>query len=162
MLPNGDMEIVFSFDTTVSMSLVNPVLQNVLERLFADIPGLKVAIFVRDYCDSRTTYVSKFVNFTNDVQELCKFAKNTGKTGGGDPNECHELVLHQVRSKLNWTPGTQRALVLIGRTNSHKPGHINGINHLSLDWIQETQKLREMVSLPFYNFFLSTKIEEHI
>ena len=163
MLPNGDMEIVFSFDTTGSMSCcletVRQVLQDVLERLFADIPGLKVAIFAHgDYCDARTSYVTKFVNFTNNVQELCKFAENTGPTGGGDADECYELVLHEVRTKLNWTPGTQRALVLIGDANPHEPNyrHYQGKDGLKLDWRHETQKLKEMVSLLLYlSFFIS-------
>ncbi len=40
-------------------------------------------------------------------------------TGGGDWEECYELVLHQVQTQLNWSPGSQRALVMIGDAIPH-------------------------------------------
>ena len=49
-----------------------------------------------DYCDTNT-YVTKWVDFTNDQKALCKFVNTVGATTGGDYPECYELVLHQVR-----------------------------------------------------------------
>ncbi|XP_053395001.1 uncharacterized protein LOC128555732 [Mercenaria mercenaria] len=142
-LPNGPMEIVFSFDTTGSMSsCLNEVrgrIADMAQRLQADIPGIKMAVFAHgDYCD-RHNYITKFVDFTDDVAKLVDFAQNVSSTGGGDADECYELVLHEVRTKLSWTPGSQRALVMIGDCNPHEPNYPD--NKLKLDWRMEADEL---------------------
>ena len=48
-----------------------------------------------DYCD-KNNYITKWVDFTNDEKSLCKFVNGVSSTGGGDWEECYELVLHQV------------------------------------------------------------------
>lgn len=142
-LPNGPMEIVLSFDTTGSMSgCLNEVrgrVSDMVQRLQADIPGIKMALFAHgDYCDSHN-YVTKYVDFTDNVVELVDFAQNVKSTGGGDSDECYELVLYEVRTKLSWTPGSQRALVLIGDCNPHEPSYPQ--NKLKLDWRKEADAL---------------------
>ncbi|KAK3610616.1 hypothetical protein CHS0354_009075 [Potamilus streckersoni] len=142
--PAGLMEVAFSFDTTGSMSScldeLRSRLQDMVQRLQADIPGIRIAIFAHgDYCD-HTTYVTKYVDFTDNVAELCNFVKNAGPTGGGDADECYELVLYEVRTKLSWTPGSQRLLVLIGDSNPHKPNYPQ--NTMKLDWKAEVKKLK--------------------
>ena len=62
-LPNGPMEIVFSFDTTGSMcSCLDEVrgrVQDMVQRLQSDIPGIRIAIFAHgDYCDA-SRYITK-------------------------------------------------------------------------------------------------------
>ena len=59
-----------------------------------------------DYCDKDSTYVTKFLDFTTDKAKLVKFVKDVKGTGGGDFEECYELVLQQARQKLSWAPGT--------------------------------------------------------
>ena len=148
-LPSGPMEIVFSFDTTGSMmSCLNEVrgrVQDMVQRLQSDIPGIKIAIFAHgDYCDAKSTYVTKYENFTDNIAQLCKFVKFVKATGGGDADECYELVLHQVRTELSWTPGSQRALVMIGDSNPHGPRYPQ--NKLKLNWRNEADELGKMVS----------------
>ncbi|KAL3852846.1 hypothetical protein ACJMK2_016459 [Sinanodonta woodiana] len=143
--PGGLMEVVFSFDTTGSMSSyleeVKGRLQDMVQRLQADIPGIRIAIFAHgDYCDLHN-YVTKYVDFTDNVADLCEFVKNVGSTGGGDSDECYEFVLHEVRTKLSWTPGSQRVLVLIGDANPHEPNYPQ--NSMNLDWRVEADKLME-------------------
>jgi hypothetical protein len=46
-----------------------------------------------------------FQNFTDDEAVLVRFVEEVGSTGGGDADECYELVLRQARTKLTWTPG---------------------------------------------------------
>lgn len=145
-LPNGPMEIVFSFDTTGSMSgCLNEVrgrVSDMVQRLQADIPGIKMAVFAHgDYCD-RHNYITKFVDFTDDVAKLVDFTQNVSSTGGGDSDECYELVLHEVRTKLSWTAGSQRALVMIGDCNPHEPSYRD--NKLKLDWRVEADELGKM------------------
>ena len=142
-LPNGNMEIVFSFDTTGSMSScldqVRGRVSDMVQRLQADIPGIRIGIFAHgDYCDA-STYVTTYVDLTDDVVKLVDFVKNVRSTGGGDADECYELVLHEVRTKLSWTPGTQRALVMIGDANPHEPNYPQ--NKMKLDWRKETDAL---------------------
>ena len=146
--PGGPLEIVFSFDTTGSMGgvllQVRRQVQDIINRLFADIPGLRVAVFAHgDYCD-HSNYVTKFVDFTNDVNKLCHFVETVKSTGGGDWEECYELVLRQVREELSWTPGTQRSLVMIGDAIPHDTNYT--MNKDKIDWEKETNRLaQEMV-----------------
>ena len=142
-LPNGNMEIVFSFDTTSSMSRcldqVRGRVSDMVQRLQADIPGIRIGIFAHgDYCDA-STYVTTHVDLTDDVVKLVDFVKNVQSTYGGDADECYELVLHEVRTKLSWTPGTQRALVMIGDSDPHEPNYPQ--NKLKLDWRKEADAL---------------------
>ena len=145
--PGGAIEIVFSFDTTGSMSEcldhVRGQLGQVIERLFADIPGLRISVFAHgDYCDLDCYgYVTKYVDFTNDVAQLCNFVAKVEGTGGGDFEECYELVLRQVREQLSWTPGTQRALVMIGDATPHQADAIQ--NRDQIDWREESRRLVE-------------------
>ena len=144
-LPNGPMEIVFSFDTTGSMySVIKEVrgrVSDMIQRLQSDIPGIKIAIFAHgDYCDRDRNYVTKFIDFTDDVTKAVDFVNNVKDTwGGGDGGECYELVMHEVRTKLSWTPGSQRALVLIGDDMPHGPKFRQ--NKLKLNWRKEADSL---------------------
>lgn len=157
MPPGGPIEIVFSFDTTGSMSgvlgQVREQVQEVINRLFKDIPMLKIAVFAHgDYCD-KANYVTKYVDFTNDAKKLCHFVETVKSTGGGDWEECYELVLRQARERLSWTPGTQRSLVMIGDAIPHDTKYAH--NKDKIDWKVETSKLyNEMVSTaPVYISF---------
>ncbi|CAH1269974.1 Hypp4267 [Branchiostoma lanceolatum] len=142
--PGGPMEIVFSFDTTGSMggciAEVRREVQDIIRRLHADIPGIRIAIFAHgDYQDADSTYVTKWVDFTTDADKLCEFVRTVQNTCGYDGDECYELVLRQVRTELSWTPGTQRSLVLIGDADPHEPSY--GLNTDNIDWREETDRL---------------------
>ena len=144
--PGGLLEIVFSFDTTGSMcgylDQVRGRLQDMIQRLQADIPGIRIAVFAHgDYCD-RSTYVTKWEDFSNDVVRLCTFVSTVGATGGGDAPECYELVLRQVKTELTWTPGSRRALVLIGDDVPHEASE--PVNKDNIDWRQEVRDLAVM------------------
>ena len=61
-----------------------------------------------DYCDAHSTYVTKIQEFTTDENKLCKFVESVSSTGGGDADECYELVLREVLTKLKWTENSTR------------------------------------------------------
>lgn len=135
------IEIVFSFDTTGSMypclTQVRRNIKDTVARLAKEIPSIRIGIIAHgDYCDKGSTYVTKHLPLTSDVNAICKFAEKVGPTGGGDAPECYELVLHEARSQP-WSEGTARALVLIGddvpHTVAHNPGRI--------DWRKEALEL---------------------
>lgn len=55
---------------------------DIIKRLQTDIPGLRVAVIAHgDYCDARSTYVTKILNFSSDKDELCRFVENVPSTG---------------------------------------------------------------------------------
>ena len=148
--PGGAMEIAFSFDTTGSMNSflrgVRDHLQDIVTRLFADIPTLRISIMAHgDYSDYEN-YVTKHVDLTNDVSKLTKFVKNVKSTHGGDWPECYELVLRQMQTRVSWAPGTQRALVMIGDAVPHEKTY--ALNKKKIDWRKEVVALGNMVSHP--------------
>jgi hypothetical protein len=56
-----------------------------IQRLQADIPGIRIAVVAHgDYCDTYT-YITKHIDFSTNVGELCDWVKNIGGTGGGIP-----------------------------------------------------------------------------
>ncbi|XP_013405111.1 uncharacterized protein LOC106169974 [Lingula anatina] len=153
-VPGGPIEIVFSFDTTGSMSScimqVRQSVQDMIQRLMSDIPNLKISVFAHgDYCDEGAYgYVTKYIDFTNDVGKLCHFVNDVEGTGGGDFEECYELVLHQVREELSWSPGSQRSLVMIGDATPHQPNY--HLNKKRLDWKVETDRLFNELGVNIY------------
>ena len=72
------------------------------------------------------------------------FLSQVEVTSGGDTPEAYELVLHQVRTELSWTPGSQRSLVMIGDNIPHEANYRR--NKLKLDWRKEADALNGMVS----------------
>ena len=121
--------------------------QEVIARLFTDIPGLRIAVFAHgDYCDA-DTYITRFEDLTTDQKKLCDFVKNVPGTGGGDWEECYELVLREVRTELSWQPGTQRALVMIGDAIPH--GTKYGMNKQKINWKEEVAALNAEVPIYF-------------
>lgn len=70
-------------------------------------------------------------------------------TGGGDWEECYELVLYEARTKLSWTPGTQRSLVMIGDAIPHPPSY--SMNTLKLDWKKEAKQLYDSLGVKIYS-----------
>lgn len=136
-----NIEIVFSFDTTGSMypclSQVRRTIDQTAERLFKEIPGLKIGIIAHgDYCDEHSKYVTKHLALTNDPIAVSYFVKNVEATHGGDAPECYELVLHEAQS-LNWSEDSKRVLVIIGDDIPHAPAH----NPKRLNWRDEVTKL---------------------
>ena len=91
MLPGGPLEICFSFDTTLSMTTyvdqVKARLQDMVQRLKSDIPGIRIALFAHgDYYqpkyDNKCPYVTRHIDFTDDVSNLCTFIQQAVPTEG--------------------------------------------------------------------------------
>lgn len=145
---DNKIDVVFTFDTTGSMyPCIHEVRQKVdttCKKLFTDIKNLRIAIIAHgDYCDKGSTYVTKTLDFTNDPSGVSGFVKNVSRTGGGDADECYELVLNEAQS-LNWRKDSQKVLVMIGDADPHKVGYRYGSITNKLDWKEEADKLRNM------------------
>ena len=140
------VDVVFSFDTTGSMyaclAEVRRGVKDAIIRLKKEVPGIRIAIIAHgDYCDARSSYVTKIFDFSEDEKALCQFVQNVGSTGGGDADECYELVLREARTKLAWRAGSTRSLVMIGDCNPHGPNY--PLNTLKIDWRTECELLKE-------------------
>jgi hypothetical protein len=149
MPPGGLIEIAFSFDTTGSMTQcldeVRGRVGDMIQRLQADIPNIRIAVIAHgDYCDA-DIYVIKWIDFGASLPEMSDFVKNTTGTAGGDFDECYELAMARARTELSWTPGSQRSLVMIGDATPHPPSYYNSRDE-KLDWKEEASKLAAHVS----------------
>lgn len=143
-MSNSSIEVVFSFDTTGSMypclTQVRRKIKNTVARLMGEIALIQIGIIAHgDYCDERSTYVTKKLDLSDNVDAICDFIQNVEPTGGGDAPECYELVLHEAQS-LSWTKDATKALVLIGDDIPHAPAH----NPKQLNWRQEIDKLANL------------------
>lgn len=146
MAPRKKTQVALTFDTTGSMrpciAEVRRKLEQMLKSLFAEIPDLEIAIGAHgDYCDARTSYVTKWIDFTSDLHALTKFVRDVGNTGGGDAEECYELVLHEARD-LSWDVHSRKILVPFADDRPH-PAH-DRQNVLGLDWRTEAQELAKI------------------
>ena len=146
MSDKSDVEVVVSFDTTGSMypciTQVRREIVEVTKTLFADIPNFRMGVIAHgDYCDERSTYVTKQHELTSNISSLVNFIRTCGNTGGGDAPECYELVLHLARS-FQWTAEKNKVLVLIGDDVPH--GAHESQNKKHLDWRNELKCLLEM------------------
>ncbi|NET00135.1 MAG: VWA domain-containing protein [Sphaerospermopsis sp. SIO1G2] len=140
-MTSNNIEVVFSFDTTGSMypclTQVRKKLKNTVTRLMNELTLIKIGIIAHgDYCDADSTYVTKILDLSGDVDKICDFVQNVEPTFGGDAPECYELVLHETQS-LSWSKSANKSLVLIGDDIPHPPAH----NPQKLNWRKELDKL---------------------
>lgn len=140
-MTSTNTEIVFSFDTTGSMypclTQVRRKVKSTVTRLLDEIPGIRIGIIAHgDYCDASSTYVTKKIDLSGDVDKICHFIQNVEPTGGGDAPECYELVLHEAQS-FSWIPTNSKTLVLIGDDIPHAPAQ----TPQKLNWRKELEKL---------------------
>jgi Mg-chelatase subunit ChlD len=140
-----NIDLAISFDTTGSMypclSQVRRNIDRLVKELFAMTSGLRIAIIAHgDYCDAATTYVTKILDFTSDINTISKFVNTVEQTGGGDAPECYELVLNKARS-LAWRSGKSKVLLMIGDNVPHGPSYPGNKQHI--DWRNELGLLLE-------------------
>ncbi|EFA83149.1 hypothetical protein PPL_03939 [Heterostelium album PN500] len=136
---SSDVEIVFVFDTTGSMSSIIANVKSQVEatitRLTKDIPNIKIGIMgLGDFCDGQN--VLKTLDLTDDKTKLINFIKKVPMTGGGDAPEAYEFALYMANS-LSWSAHTSKALVMIGDEGPHPPSTTD----LKINWIQQADDL---------------------
>lgn len=151
-------DVVFSFDTTGSMSsVIQSVKQNLAEtvdRLFLEIPGIRIGLIAHgDYCDFPNLMWK--LDLTRDLQKIHNFISTAKTTGGGDADECYELVLETAKT-MRWASEV-KCLVVIGDCGPHLPGYTNhGLQYISdleypltLDWRKITSELQQQKIVVF-------------
>lgn len=100
----------------------------------------------RNKTQERENYQAAFLK--NCEFNICFLCFQVASTGGGDWEECYELVLHQARTVLSWSPGTQRALVMIGDAIPHNASYPQ--NTGNIDWKKETKALWKEMGVRIY------------
>lgn len=138
-------DVVISFDTTGSMypclTQVRRNVESLVNRLFKDIPNLRVGILAHgDYCDEKSTYITKMLDLTDDKNKICHFIRNVEATNGGDAPECYEFVLNQIRN-VSWKSDKNKVFVMIGDDVAHPSNDPQ--NKRKLDWKNEVGLLKE-------------------
>lgn len=123
------IDIVFSFDTTGSMSPciaeVRRRLDETIGKIFSTFPNVRIGLVAHgDYCDEgsnwsrKDSYVTRTIDLTTNESSLRSFITTTKNTSGGDNDECYEKVLHDVQN-FSWN-GETHCLVMIGDANPHE------------------------------------------
>ena len=149
---NNQVEVVFSFDTTGSMypclTQVRRRLRETITRLAREIPGIRIGIIAHgDYCDARTTYLTKMLDLTHDADAIVRFVDSVGQTGGGgNGGEAYELVMNLARD-MSWTPNYTKVFVMIGDEPPHTVEYRDNVRRL--DWKNEARGLADM-GIPIY------------
>ena len=137
-------EIVVSFDTTGSMyPCLTQVRRNVdklITQLFAIVPNLRMGVIAHgDYCDHDKLIAVH--DLSTNQKSLCDFIRSVPSTNGGDAPEAYEVVLKRAKA-LDWTVGSERAMVMIGDEVPHTASDPQNKNHI--DWWAETHDLAGM------------------
>lgn len=143
-MSNPNYDVVFSFDTTGSMSQciaeVRRKVQQIIHRLFEEIPGIKIGVVAHgDYCDEKETYLMKQIDIGSTESQIVDFVNNVQNTCGGDYPEAYEHVLREVQN-LSWTSDSMRALVIIGDAYPHNKED----NPKKIDWKEEVEEIKKM------------------
>lgn len=140
---NKATEVVFSFDTTGSMSScignVRKHMEKTVEEMFQLIPELRVGFISHgDYCDGKNCY--NLLPLTNNKDAVYKFIRTTPNTSGGDAPECYELVMNLAKG-MGWSSKEGgKILVMIGDAEPHEPHYKD--NKDRLDWRKELNDLK--------------------
>lgn len=145
------IDLVISFDTTGSMypclTQVRRYVDDLCKEMFKSVPGIRIGIIAHgDYCDVRSTYVTKLMDLTHDQKKICDFIKTVPPTGGGDAPECYELVLHEARTKMSWSAGKSKIVLMIGDDVPHHEEYDHaryGYKGPKVDWKNEAGLLSE-------------------
>ncbi len=117
------LDIVFAFDTTGSMykylEVVSEQIAALTERIASVIEGARIGLVAfGDHCDEKTTYLTKVLPLTPNLERIGPFLGSVERTHGGDEPEAVEDALWEVND-LNWRLSSIRAVVLIGDAPPH-------------------------------------------
>lgn len=144
MSQSQSIEVLVTFDTTGSMyPCLTQVRRNVaemLKTLFDKVPSARLAVLAHgDYGNS---YVTKSIDLTTNKDALIKFVETVEPcTVNRDWPECYELALREAHTNFSWTPGAQKAIVMIGDAVPHRLDEACNIH--KIDWEVEAAAIKE-------------------
>lgn len=129
---NNTVEIAFVVDATGSMGdeieYLKIELEEVINKTFQQYNNIDVraaSVFYRDHGDE---YVTKFVQFNNDLLKVLNFIKLQKAAGGGDMPEAVDAALTTAIDSLKWsTKARAKIMFLI----LDAPPHISEVNKIN-------------------------------
>ncbi|KAL8593584.1 hypothetical protein ACOMHN_024287 [Nucella lapillus] len=148
------LEIVFSFNIAGAYGPMHPTSKAYLKNLFHSfgntqllqkifsinsLSETRVAVFAHGFHKNMEGIQS--LDFTDDVRAVRRFVATTSDMKWGAREHCYELVLRKAQW-LSWTPGSKRALVLIGCTRPHDGSHVGSVERIH--WRLEARCLAQM------------------
>ena len=101
-------------------------------------------------------------NFSADINAFSSLLNSIRPHGAASPADCYELALQQARTRLGWTQGSVKCLLVMGDSFPHQRGEIlkfkaGGKKYdvtVEADWVQEatmlTQQLVRISGIHFY------------
>lgn len=143
------VQIVWSFDTTGSMSscleAVKSEIHRLSARLLEDIPGLEIGLIAHgDYCDRHSSYLIRTMPFSTDPGQIEEWVKSVGPTGGGDAPEAYEIALRAAATEFKWNsqPDARKVLAMIGDELPHEADFVENVDRV--DWNVELENLADL------------------
>lgn len=140
------LDIVLSFDATLSMT---PVINSVREQLrqltttMFDSGVASVRMAVIAHGDYDTSYVTRSIDFTDDVAALTAFITDVPPAPGcWNDGECYEQALQMCVSSLSWRPDSKKVVVVVGDDIPHEANYAANTNRT--DWREQVRLLSEM------------------
>ena len=145
-ITNNEYDICISFDMTCSMrpclNQVREELSRFLDNIHRELPKARLGIITHGDYDS-SLYVTRHMNFTNDMSAVQTYISNVETAGDNcwNEGEAYEKVLN-VAKTMTWSDTAQKILIVIGDDIPHTPMYSG--NKEKLDWRKELQDLHKM------------------
>lgn len=144
------MDVVFSFDDTGSMASVRAQVRQKIKSLVGELfvldPNIRIGIIIHlDYCDRD---IIKSLDLTTDKDSIDRFINSKLDGYGGDSDECYELAINYIHSKMSWK-SDKKIAILIGDCEPHEKGYsvhsknTGKIYFNQLDWQDELLECRK-------------------
>jgi hypothetical protein len=121
--------------------------KTLVSELLGMVPHLRIGIMAHgDYCDKTGTggyTLRRMYKLSSDPEEIHEFMSTCAATGGGDSDECYELVLQKAR-EMKWSKRAScKTLVLIGDANPHASTYVWDGKPIGIDWRAECAGLKK-------------------
>ena len=116
------IEIMFVIDATGSMSdemnYIKAEIADVIGRVQANNPESTILLAMMVYRDTNDTYLTRYSDFTNDIEAQQKWLKLQNADGGGDTPEAVEVAMDEAVSK-QWSENSTKLLFHVADAPSH-------------------------------------------
>ncbi len=109
------LEIMFIIDTTGSMgdemSYLKAEIDDVISKVQSTSTTTSISVALLFYRDNGDEYVTRYFDFTNDIEAQQRNLQSQSASGGGDFEEAVQIALGEAVLK-QWTSGTSTKLVI--------------------------------------------------
>ena len=116
------IELMFVIDTTGSMGdeleYVKAEVEDVINRIASDNPNAEVLLSILCYRDYKDTYVTKYSNFSTDINVAKNFLSLENADGGGDFEEAVHTAL-KLANEQQWSETATKIIVHIADAPAH-------------------------------------------